>query len=149
MRKIITSLVLAASITFGGCATFGEFGAKVAQDISNIAGIISGVTVTPQAVVIAANSVDALQDTATAYLRLPLCRAGGTPVCRARAATQPIKRAVLAMRSARNDLESFLAAHPGTAPPASLYDKVTAAVNALGDIIAQYRAAPVIAVIAK
>lgn len=149
MRKLLVPLLLAASLALGGCATLGSFGSKVAQDISNVAGIISGVTVTPQAVVIAANSVDALQDTATAYLRLPLCRAGGSPVCRVREATAPIRRAVLAMRAARNDLEAFLATHPATSPPASLYDKVTAAANALGDVIAQFRAGPAISAVAR
>lgn len=136
MRKV---LVLALALGLSGCATLPDiFGPRIAADIRNVAGIVSGITVTPQAVVIAANSVDALQDTATAYLRLPLCRTGGSPACRVKAATQPIKRAVLTMRTARNEIERFLAAHPGSAPPATMYEKLTAAISALNSVIAQY-----------
>lgn len=147
MRKVL--LALALSLALSGCTTSGLFGTKLSQDISNIGNLLSGVTVTPQAVIIAGNSVDALQDTATAYLRLPLCRTGGSPICRERAATAPIRRTVLAMRAARNSLEEYLAAHPGSSPPATLYERVTAAVSALSAVITQYRADHVVAVIAK
>jgi hypothetical protein len=146
MRR--TALLAAAigALALGGCATTGGFGAAT-QDLTNVANVINNTNVTPQAVVIAANSVDALQDTATAYLRLPRCVAGGTRICRVSAATGPIKRTVLAMRSARRDLEAYLRTHPGSAPPPDLYTKVAAAVTALSNVIDQYNGRQVIAAI--
>lgn len=144
MKKLLLiPLVIAASLTLSGCATF--LGSKVAQDLDNINNVLSGAALSPRAVVIAGNSVNAIQDTATAYLALPLCRSGSTPVCRIKAATQPIKRAVLAMRAARNGLEDWIDAHPGSAPPASLYEKVTAAISVLFAVITKYRVETVIA----
>lgn len=140
MRKLA---VLLLAFSLGGCATLGPWPASILNNIENVVGVITGATVTPQAVVIAGNSVDALEDTATAYLTLPLCRTGGTPVCRVKVATQPIKRTVLAMRAARDDLETWLRLHPNNAPPATLYEKVTAAITALNNVIAQYHIQPV------
>lgn len=148
MRMIRTfALVAAMTLPAGGCAhlDLGHLGAT----ISNIAGVVTGANVSPQAVVVAVNAADGLQDTATAYLQLPRCRAGGTPICRQSAATQPLKRAVLTMRAARNDLEDWYAAHPNTAPPASLYEKVTGAARVLGDVINRYQAGPAIAAVAR
>lgn len=149
MKKLLASLAVALSL--GGCAHFdlGHLGGTIARDVSNVASVISGANVSPQAVVIAGNSVDALQDTATIYLRLPICKPHGTPVCRVTAATQPIKRTVLAMRMARNDFENWYAAHPNSAPPASLYDKVTAAAAALNDVITTYSIGAVVANIGR
>lgn len=130
--RFLATFALAASLTLGGCAS-----------LNSISGILSGATVTPQAVVIASNAVDAVEDTATAYLQLPRCRPNVTPICRVSAATQPIKRAVMAMRAARDDLKVWMRVHPNSAPPASLYEKVTAAVNLVNDVIAQYRIQPV------
>lgn len=124
MKKILIPLVLALSL--GACA-----------NLQNAWNVATSAQVTYQTVAIAANTFDALEATATAYLRLPKC--GGTVVvCRDPTATKKIIPAVRAGRVARNNLEQFFVDHPGQLGPQGLYDALQASINTLQGVISQY-----------
>lgn len=101
-------------------------------------GIITGSTVSPQAVVVAGNAFNALEGTATSYLSF--CKANkALPACAGYVAVR--KKIIPAVRSgrvARNNLEAFLVANPGQLGPSGLYNALIAAVNTLQQIASQY-----------
>lgn len=125
MKKIFLALTLAVSLA--GCATFTKTWDAV-----------TGATVSPAAVIVAANAFDALEVTATNYLRLKKCTGTNGPVCRDPAATAKIIPAVRSGRVARNNLEQFLKDNPGALGPAGLYNALTASINTLQGVIAVY-----------
>lgn len=94
-------------------------------------------TVSPTVVIVAANSFDALEVTATNYLKLPKCTSA-TNVCRSPEATAKIIPAIRAGRVARNNLEQFMRDHPGQLGSQGSYDALKAAINTLNDIFATY-----------
>ena len=120
-------LLLIGLLALGGCST-----------LQNIGTIVTGASVTPSQVYIAANAFDAVEATATTYLNLPAC--GGTAkLCRTAAAVKAIVPAVRSGRAARNQLEAAVNANGGTAPvPASLYSVLVGSTNTLQTIIAEY-----------
>ena len=124
MRKIAIACAIALSL--GGCA-----------NLQNAWGVLTSVQVTPQAVSIAGNTFDALEATATNYLRLAKCTGSNGPICRDPAASKKIISAVRSGRVARNNLEQFFADHPGQLGPQGLYDAFNAAISTLQTILAQ------------
>lgn len=128
MKRILIVCTLALALT--GCSTFGK--------IETAFGVLTGATVSPQAVVIAANTFDALEATATNYLRLKKCIGANGPVCRDPGATKVLIPAVQEARGARNDLEAFLKAHPGQLGPSGLYDALQTAIARVESIVKQY-----------
>lgn len=127
MRKL---LVLSLLLVLGGCAALSK--------VENAFNTLSGATVSPAAVVVAVNSFDALEATATNYLRLKKCSPATGPVCRDPAATKVLIPAVRNARKARNDLESFLADHPGQLGTQGLYDALQLSINTIQGIIVTY-----------
>lgn len=125
MRKIL--LIAALAVGLAGCA-----------QITTAWNALTGATVSPQAVYIAANAFDAVELTATNYLRLPRCHTGGPVICRSPSATAQIVPAVRSGRVARNNLEQFMKDHPGQLGPQGLYDALTGATATLKGIFAQY-----------
>ena len=115
-------VVLVIALGLAGCST-----------LTNIA----GTTVSPSQVVIAGNSFDALEATATNYLRLPTCPVQA-PVCKNSASVGPIVSAVHAGRTARTDMIGYVTANPGQAVPVSRYDTLKASVDSLNTLFAQY-----------
>ena len=123
MRKFI----LVAVLLLGGCT-----------QLQNAWQTVTSASVTPTTVIVAANTFDALEATATNYLRLPKCTGSNGPVCRDRAATAQIIPAVRAGRVARANLEQFFKDHPGQLGPQGLYDALTASITTLQSVFAQY-----------
>lgn len=124
MRRL---LVLTLLIALGGCT-----------NLTNAWNTLTSTQVTYQTVAVAANTFDALEATATAYLRLPRCTGSNGPVCRSPSATAKIIPAVRSGRVARNNLEQFFADHPGQLGPQGLYDALQKAIATLQSVIAQY-----------
>ena len=125
MRKFIAVALLAVSLS--GCATF--------QNAYNAA---TGSSVPGNLVIVAVNSFDAVEATATNYLRLPKCIAGGTPFCRSVTATAKLVPAIRAGRVARNNLEAFMQANPGALGPAGLYNALISATTTLQGVVNTY-----------
>lgn len=125
MKRLFVALV--AVTLLSGCAS-----------LTNTWDTLTGTTVSPTAVYVAANAFDAVEATATNYLRLPKCTAANGPVCRSPAATAQIIPAVRAGRVARTNLENFMAQNPGALGPVGLYNALTAATATLQAIVSQY-----------
>ncbi len=123
MKKFILVVALAGSLA--GCAGFQK-----AYDIA------TNVSVSPTAVIVAGNAFDALERTAANYLRLPRCPAA--KLCAEKSALVPIKKAVRSGRIARNQLEQFLADHPGQLGPSGLYDALITSTKTLENIFYVY-----------
>lgn len=126
MKKLI--LACAFALALSGCA-----------NLSTAWNTLTSTQVTYQTVAVAANTFDALEATATAYLKLPKCN-GLIKICRDPSATKKIISAVRAGRVARNNLEQFFADHPGQLGPQGLYDALQAAITTLQGVISQYNA---------
>ena len=125
MKKILIVATLALSLA--GCA-----------GLTNAYNVLTGASVSPTAVYVAANAFDAVEQTATNYLKLAKCTGNNGPVCRSPAATAQIIPAVRAGRVARTNLENFVAQNPGQLGPTGLYNALTAATATLQAIISQY-----------
>jgi hypothetical protein len=128
MRKLLLSLSLVLGL--GACANLQNEWAKIA--------VLSSAQVTVTTVVVAGNTFDALEATATAYLRLPKCTASNGPICRDTNATKAIVSAVRSGRVARNNLKQFFIDHPGQLGPQGLYDALQTAIGTLQSVIATY-----------
>ena len=104
---------------------------------------VTGATVSPEAVLVAGNSFDALEATATSYLTF--CKANrALPICSSYvAARKVILPAVRSGRVARNNLENFLTQNPGQLGPSGLYNSLVAAISTLQGVINQYAVAGV------
>src|SRR6185312_146307 len=124
MKKLIP-IILALSL--GGCA-----------GLTNAYNTLSGTSVSPTAVYVAANAFDAVEVTATNYLKLKKCSATSGPVCRSVTATKQIIPAVRSGRVARTNLENFMAQNPGALGPVGLYNALTSATSTLQAIVSQY-----------
>lgn len=100
---------------------------------------ISGSSVSPTQVIVVANSFDAIEATATNYLKLPACPGTASqPVCRNQAAVNIIVPAIRSGRTARSQLEAYVTANPGQAAPVSGYNTLTTAISAIQNALAQY-----------
>ena len=128
MRRLLLSLTLALSL--GACAS-----------LQNDIAIVTGATVSPRAVYLAENSFDAIEVTATGYLRI--CHAKmTTPGCSSTAIAQVIP-AVRSGRIARSNLNSFMKAHPDALGASGLYDALITATNTLQAVSTTYNIAGV------
>lgn len=129
MKRLIPLLLV---FGLAGCAT-------LQQDYA----IISGATVSPAAVIVAGNSFDAIEATATNYLAF--CKAnraiaGCAGYVQARKVILP---AVRSGRLARINLENFLQANPGALGPSGLYNALVTSLNTLQGVASQYNIAGV------
>jgi hypothetical protein len=129
MKKIFLIVVL--SLSLSGCATFTR--------LQQAAEAVGEFTVSPTAVIIASNTFDALEITATNYLRLKSCRKIANVVCRDPTATALIIPAIRAGRVARNNLQQFLATHPNQLGPSGAYDALSASIATIQGVFTQYR----------
>ena len=130
MKKLFALLLLAPLL--GACAT------PFAQNLQNIYTAATGATVPPGAVIIAGNSFDAVEQTATNYVVFCTGHRSNLACANFIAARKKIAPAVRSGRAARNNLEAFMKANPGALGPAGLYNTLQAAVQTLQDVITQY-----------
>jgi hypothetical protein len=97
---------------------------------------ITSATVSPTAVVVAANAFDAVKATATNYISY--CTPNPAPAGCTDAAIQKLIPAVRAGTDARNSLEQFSADHPGELGDKGVYDALTTATDTIKAIVAEY-----------
>jgi hypothetical protein len=129
MKKLLVLLLLAPLLA--GCGTFG-------QNLQNIFNTVTGASVSPAAVLVAGNSFDAVEKTATNYI--VFCTSNRANLACANFVTirGQLVPAVRAGRAARNNLEAFMKANPGALGPTGLYNALTSAVQTLQDVMTQY-----------
>lgn len=117
MRKL--ALALSLSLVLPGCAAI--------KDITNAYTFVTTATVSPSTILIAANSFDGLEGTATNYF--DHCRANlSEAICSAPNRRFVIK-AVRSGRAARDKLETYITS--STPAPASIYNSLIAAITSL------------------
>lgn len=116
---------IAAAFSLG----FGLMGCNTVQTLTT--------AVTPSQVIVAANGFDALEATATTYLRLPPCGAQAPTVCRDASVVAQIVPAIRAGRAARNTLEAAIKSSSGAPVNTSVFTALTTAVTALQAIFTQ------------
>ena len=97
---------------------------------------VTGASVSPTAVVVAANAFDAVKATATNYIAY--CTPNPASAGCSDAAIQKLIPAVRAGTDARNSLEQFQAAHPGQLGSRGVYDALTAATSTIKALVAEY-----------
>ena len=128
MKKIFVALALALSL--GACANLQADWTR-----------LTSVQVSPQAVYLAENGFDAVEVTATTYLKICHARMS-TPGCSSTAIAQVIP-AVRSGRIARTNLAAFMKAHPDALGAAGLYDALVTATNTLQSVSTTYNIAGV------
>ena len=121
MKKIILAGALALGLS--GCAAWNA---------------ITSASLTITQVYVTANAFDAAEVTATNYLKLPVCAAGGPTVCRNPAATGGLVSAVRAGYQARQSLVASCEASTTAPACVSAYTTVSTAVNGLQSLFSQY-----------
>lgn len=104
--------------------------------LQNAYQVVTGAAVTPQQVYVSANAFDAIEATATQYLRLPPC---GSFPCRNAGAVKVIVPAVRSGRLARNQLEAAISANPGAPVNANLLATLESSTFTLKAILAEYK----------
>ena len=125
--------VIALTLSLAGCSG--------TQSIADLFTRVTSSQVSPQAVYLAENSFDAVEVTATGYLRI--CHAKmATPGCSSTAIAQIIP-AVRSGRVARANLHSFMKAHPDALGATGLYDALVTATNTLQGVATTYNIAGV------
>jgi hypothetical protein len=120
MRKYLAAALVLGAISLGGCAS-------ELQKLKTVYSVVTETTVSPSTIIVASNSFDALEATATQYLTY--CKTNlSTSACSADNRRTVIK-AVRAGRAARNQLETYVTNN--TAAPSAIYNTLVAAINAL------------------
>ena len=127
MKKIVGGLVLASALSLGGCA-----------NLQNAWDVVTSAKVSPAAVVIAANSFDAVEKTATNYVGY--CSPNPAPAgCNDNVIQTRLIPAIRSGRTARNSLEAFLQAHPGELGDKGVYDALISSTTTIKAIVANYK----------
>lgn len=115
MKKLLLLALLA--LPLGACAS-----------LQTAWSVVTGVSVSPTQIIVAANAFDAGEASATQYLLY--CKATvPAPTYCALATRQAVVKAVRAGRITRNQLEPYIVS--GTAGPAALYNTLIATVQSL------------------
>lgn len=114
MKKLL--LIGALALSLGGCAS-----------LQTAWGVITGATVSPTQIIVAANAFDAGEASATQYLLF--CKANPAETYCALKTRQSVVSAVRAGRVARNQLEPYIVS--GTAGPSAIYNTLVATVTSL------------------
>ncbi len=140
LSKFMRSFVLLAAITLlaGPQVACGPL-SQTFEKFQDLAGSVTSAKVPVNEVVLARNAFNAIEITATAFLRVRTCDGTNGPVCRPPAATEPIGEWVLKGRDARNQLTQFMKDHPGELGPRGLYDALKLATSNLQSLIAKYK----------
>ena len=128
-------------LTAIGLIGFSLVGCGTIAKIQTAYEAVTSATVSPQAIILAADAFDVVKITATNYLRTKRCTGTNGPVCRDPALTKTIASAVNNGTDARNTLKQFLRAHPGHLGDQGVYDALTTATATLTKLLAAYQAA--------
>lgn len=131
MKHFVRIFAVFLAVTVAGCA---------GTTLGNLYQSVTTSKVSPEAIVLAASTFDALEVTATNYLRARRCTGTNGPICRDPAVTPTVIQYVHSGREARNQLKAFLRAHPGELGDAGLYDALTAANSTLQNVLAVFKA---------
>lgn len=123
--RFIGLAALSLCLALGSCA-----------NLRNAYDAVTGTSVSPKAVIVAANAFNAVETTAKVYVSY--CTPRPQPVGCADSAISQIIPAVRSGREARNSLEQFMTDHPGKLGPTGLYEALTSATATLSAISAQY-----------
>lgn len=123
MKKVLFAVALIATTALGGCASFQAF----EQNVQTAWAVATSASVSPTQIIIAGNTFDALEATATQYLGY--CKANPAISQCALSTRQKTVAAVRAGRAARNALEPYVVS--GTAGPAAVYNTLVAAIASL------------------
>jgi hypothetical protein len=117
MKKIVATWIAIVGLMLGSCA-----------NLQTAWTVITTASVSPTQIIIAGNSFDAAEASATQYLAA--CKAGAIPATACALSTrQKVVAAVRAGRSARNGLEPYVVS--GTAGPSALYNTMITSINTL------------------
>jgi hypothetical protein len=127
MRKFMLAAMMGLAIPLGGCSTW-----------NTVYSAVTGATVDTTTVYVAANSFDAVEITATTYLKQPRCTGTNGPLCRDTEATKAIVPAVRSAYQARKALVQYSIDHPGQLGPQGLYDALKAAGTTLQNVLTTY-----------
>jgi hypothetical protein len=114
MRKLL--LIIPLALSLGACAS-----------LQTAWSVVTGVSVSPTQILVAANAFDAGEASATQYLLF--CKANPVQSVCALKTRQAVVSAVRAGRVTRNQLEPYIVSN--TAGPAALYNALVATVTAL------------------
>lgn len=114
MKKFYALLLVGSML--GGCA-----------QLQTAWNLVSGASVDATSIIVAANSFDALEATATTYLIA--CKAHPALAACVSATRVNVIAAVRAGRTARNGLEPYI--QSGSAGPSALYNALTSAISTL------------------
>jgi len=134
------AVVAALALSLGGCAGLQKVSDAVGF-VTSAAAAVENVQVSPEMVLIASNSFDAVQVTATNYLRLKRCTGTNGPLCRDPAYTPTIIATVKAGRVARDDLQKFMRDNPGSLGKTGLYNALVQSIGTIKEMVATYAAA--------
>lgn len=127
MRKLQLASIVLLGLSLTSCAAW--------QKVENAYVVVTSATVTPNQVYIAANAFDAVEASATQYLRLPVC---GSVPCRDPNATKSLVASIRSGRLARNKLESAVGANPGAPVDANLFATLTSSTSTIKAILAEF-----------
>lgn len=133
MRKfgLAVALVL-LSTTLGSCASLNTI--KQTWDAAK------NVVVNKNGVVIAVQTFNAAERTATVYLNQKKCpRNVQRPTCRSPAITEAIATAITEGQRARDGLLDFAEGHPGAIGDQGLYDALRGSIGTLKSFFAAYK----------
>ena len=133
MRKIGLAVALVLlSTTLGSCAQLNF--AKQAWDT------VKSAAVSKNGVIIAVQTFNAAERTATVYLNQKKCPRGiQRPTCRSPAITEQIATAITEGQRARDGLLDFAEGHPGALGDQGLYDALRVSIKTLRGIFDAYR----------
>lgn len=125
MKKFLVVAALLATVGLGGCASL--------QNLENNVGVawnvLTTASVSPTQIIVAANTYDALEATATQYLGYCNTPAGAAQSICALSTRKTVVASVRAGRAARNALEPYVVS--GTAGPAVVYNTLMAVIHTL------------------
>jgi hypothetical protein len=132
VKNILRAALLAVGL-------FAVAGCTAVDRVTTAYDVLTTAKVSRSAVVIARSTFDALEVTATNYLRLKRCD-GSSAICRDPSISRTVIAAVRSGRVARDGLTVYFRSHPGELGPSGLYDALVAANNTLQASLATYQA---------
>jgi len=133
MRRLnIAAALLAVGLLMSGCESVQIF--KQTWDAAK------SIVVNKKAVIVAVQSFNAVEATATVYIRQKHCPPGiQKPTCMSPPIREQLVVAMNAGRGPRDSLLDFVEAHPDEIGDQGLYDALKAATASLKNILAAYK----------